>query len=295
MSNITKKSGNTFVIILMIFLAMLLFNSFYIVDQRQYALVSRFGNVVAVRKEPGIKLMLPFIERVFFFDNRLQNINFRADDTNEVITSDQKTMKLESFAKYRVIDPLKFYRAVQNEFAFKIRLASIFESTIREASGKMSFLDILGTGREKLMDQVVDIVSQEMIELGIEIVDARITRVGLPEKARMSVYQRMRTDREKEAAEIRAQGNQEADIVRAQALKEEVMLLAEADKNANIIRGEGDARSAEIIAQASKSDLDFYNYYRSMESYKKIFAEKNTTILLDINRDPMFDHINKGY
>ena len=189
------------------------FNSAYILDQRQYALVLQFGEPVATRLEPGLKFVIPFIQQTKFFDNRVQNISFSSGDSSEVVAADQKTMKMDSFAKYQIVNPQQFYQAVQNERSLKIRMGSVIESTIREVMGSVAFSDILSEKRAEIMERIVSEVDRQMQPFGVNVLDVRITRVSLPEKARNSVYERMKTDREKESKDIRAQGSEEAQII----------------------------------------------------------------------------------
>ncbi|MDZ5761325.1 protease modulator HflC [Lyticum sinuosum] len=296
-NNKLKEGKSQFSKIITIF-AMLLFImaiSSYIVDQRQMVIVTQFGNIISIKKEPGIKFHIPFIQNIIYFDNRIQNINFKASDANELVTSDQKTMRIEAFAKYKLSDPARFYQTVYTESAFKARLSSIFESTIREVIGTFSFADVLGSKREVIMEKISEIITKQVEDFGVQFIDMRITRIGLPEKARMAVYRRMETDRTKEAAEIRAQGKQEGDIIKAQTERDQVIMLAEAQKQANGIRGDGESQAAKIVLEAVEKNGDsgkeFYNYYRILQSYNKIFSNKNDILLIDIKEAPLFDII----
>ena len=274
-------------------ISLFLANSLYIVDQRELALVSEFGRIVSVKNTPGLKILIPFIQKVKFFDKRLQNIMFHSDDSNEVVTSDQKTMKLDAFAKYKITNAVKFYQAAQNEKVFKLRLASILESTIREVVGTATFADVLGKQRLGIMQRISDAVKEQIEPFGVSVADVRITRVGLPEKAKQAVYERMRSARAKEAAEIRAHGVEESQIIRAQTDKDKVMLLANAKKDAEILKGEGDSESARIFADSVGQDSEFYVFYRSLQAYRNSLNASNTTFVLSTD-DKFFAQMNSG-
>ncbi len=273
-----KKILTLFATIFVLFV--LITNSAYILDQRQYALILQFGEPVATTLKPGLNFMIPFIQQRKFFDNRIQNISFSSGDSSEVVASDQKTMRMDAFAKYRIVDPKQFYQAVQNERSLKIRMGSVIESTIREVVGSVSFSDILGDKRTAIMTRIVTEVNRQMQAFGVDILDVRITRVSLPEKARNAVYERMRTDREKEAKDIRARGSEESQIIKANADKEKVTILAEARKQADITKGEGDAEVIKIFAGIYNQDPEFFSFYRSLQAYRTSLGNGDTTLIL---------------
>lgn len=262
--------------------------SIYQVDQRQFALELQFGEVKGVRLEPGLKMKIPFIRQVVFFDNRIQHVGFHSGDINEVLTADQKTLKLDAFAKYRITDVLSFYRAVKDNDTFKRRLNSILESTIREVAGTVEFLDILRSKRGNMMEYIAEHVNKQVDKFGVEIVDVRITTLSLPEQSRRAVYNRMRTDRNKEAAEIRAMGHQESQVIRASTDRERDVTLANARKEASILTGQGDAEAARIFIDAAKKDSAFYSFYKSISAYKKSMNENNTSIILNSDNNKIF-------
>lgn len=263
------------IIPLVVLLTLLL--SVYVVDQRQYALVLQFGEAVSLKKTPGLKMKIPYIQNVVFFDNRIQNLTA---DTKEVIAQDQKTMRVDAFLKYRINDPLKFYQTVKDERNFKKRLDSILESSLRQVLGSVPFKAVLSPERGVLMAQISKIVDAQAKSFGVDVIDVRIMRADLPEESRNAVHNRMRTEREKEAREIRAQGSEEGKKVRASAEKDRKVILANAQKEAEIIKGIGDATAANIFASAYAKDPEFYEFYRSLEAYRATISPETDTMIM---------------
>lgn len=260
---------------------LIVFNSCYILDQRTSSLVIQFGEVKEQEVEPGLKFRVPFLQKVIFFDKRVQDLIFTPDDSsNEVVAADQKTMRLDAFAMYQIIDPRKFYETVLNEQTFRIKMKSMIESVIREVVGSYAFIDVLGSKRIDMMKRITLLVNEQAKYFGVKILDVRIKRLDLPDKTRSAVYDRMRTDREKEARQIRSNGSEEAKIIVAKAERERSVLIAEAQKQSEIIRGEGDAESIRVFASAAKRDPEFFEYYRTLEAYKKSMTGKNTKFVI---------------
>jgi membrane protease subunit HflC len=269
------------IIVLVIFLAA---NSLYVLDQRESAIIIQFGEVKEDQIEPGLKFKLPFIQNVKFFDRRLQNLSFNMSDSKEVVALDQKTMKVDAYAKYKIIDPKKFYESVGNNVKFKARLESIVESGIREVIGRIVFKDILGTKRIEIRQEIINLVNDDVKSFGVNVIDVQLVRVNLPDKAKNAVYERMRTEREKEAKEIRAIGHQDSEIIKATTDKERTIIIAEAKKRAEIIKGQGDAAAIDTYAKAYNKDTDFYEYYKSLEVYKNAFDKDSSLILSSDNK-----------
>lgn len=252
------------------------FGSIYIVNEIESAIILELGKPVRVITEPGIYFKVPVIQNVMLFDKRIKNINIYSTDSNEVVTSDQKTMKIDSYAKYKIHNPLRFFKSVQNEEVFRERLVSILESSAREVIGSISFSDLIGSKRD-LARKTISINSQKQLyQFGVDIIDFRIIRLNLPDIAKNSVYDRMRTDRYKEAMQIRSEGYEEAKIIRANADKDSTILIAEAKSKAEIIKGEGDATANQILIEAAKNDPDFFVFYKSLDSYEKTFMSNNS-------------------
>ncbi|WPX97596.1 Modulator of FtsH protease HflC [Candidatus Fokinia cryptica] len=262
-------------------LVILAFNSIYVLHQTQCALVLQLGKPVKVIKEPGLRVKLPFIQNVIFFDRRIQNITFSSNDANEFVTAEQKTMKADAYCKYRIVEPLRFYESVNNEYVFRERLLAVIESSLRKIIGSVSFNDVLRENRKIVIEKVLLNVKTQMRAFGIEVIDVRLVSVQLPEKALKAVYERMKTDREKEAVEIRSQGAAQAKLVRTTAEKDCELIIAEAERRAQEIMGEGDAEAAKIVAAAAASDKDFYVFYKRIEGYKKALSNKTYFLLSD--------------
>jgi membrane protease subunit HflC len=270
---------------LIVIVAIILFlaaNSIYVVDQRKSAIITQFGKVVNEVLKPGLKIKLPLIQEIKFFDNRIQNITFKMSENSEVVAFDQKTMKVDAYAKYKITNPQSFYEAVQDDNKFRMRLESIIESGIREVIGRVKFIEILGAKRNKIREDIISIVNENIRSFGADIIDIRLIRVNLPDKARNAVYERMITERQKEAKEIRAIGHQESEIIKAKADKEKIILIAQASKESEIIKGKGDAKAIHIYAKAYSQDRDFYEYYKSLDIYKNLF-DKNSSLIISSN------------
>ena len=261
-------------------LLFLVANSIYILDQRQYDIVIQFGDVVREDKEPGLKFKIPFIQNSVFFDNRIQTIVFAAGDDTEVVAADQKTMKLNAFSKYRIAEPVKFFKTVRDENTLRARMLALMESSIREVIGSTKFNDVLGYKRTKVMEDITALVKGQMDKFGIEVFEVRITRIALPEKARDAVYARMRTEREKEANEIRATGSEEAQKIKADAERQRVVMIADAKKQSQTLVGEAEGEAIKIISGAVGTDVEFFDFYRSIEAYKNSFNSGSTKIVI---------------
>lgn len=252
-------------------------NSFYILDQRQTALILQFGDFVREEKEAGLKFKVPFIQDLLFFDHRIQNLSA---DTTEVIASDQKTMRVDAFTKYKIKDALQFYKRAKDEKGFKARLSPILDSSLRQVLGEVEFRALLSYQRSEMMNKITAIVNEQAKDFGVEIVDVRIMRADLPDKSRDAVYDRMKSDREKEAKEIRAQGAEQAQKIIATAEKDKLVILAEARKKSEIMRGEGDAEAIKSFAVAFGRDPEFFDFYRSMQAYRKSIGKDSAKMIL---------------
>lgn len=261
-----------------------LMSSIYILDQRRTALIVQFGEAVDQVTTPGLKFKIPFIQDVLTFDQRIQNLN---SDTTEVIASDQKTLRVNAFTKYRIVDALKFYQSVKNDKNFKLLLSPILDSSLRQVLGNVPFTTLLTTERAMLMKKIKDLVNTAAKDFGIEIVDVRIMRADLPDKSRDAVYDRMKSNREKEAKEIRAEGAEEAQKVMANAEKEKQIILAEANKKSEILRGEGDSESIKMFASSFGRDPEFFEFYRSMQAYNTAFDKQTTRIIMSPDNEFM--------
>lgn len=275
-------------------------NAMFVVDQTNQALVLQFGKPERVEQEPGLKFKLPFIQNVEFYDKRL--LDFEAE-TKEVIASDQKRLRVNAFVRYRITDPLRFKQSVADERTMRSRLNSIVESSLRQALGNVSLATIISEKRSLLMQQIRDLVNAQAQGVkgengteggfGIDIVDVRIKRADLPPANSEGIYKRMQTERTRAANQYRAQGAEDAQKIRSQADKERTILLAEARKKAEILRGEGDGEATRIFAESFGQDPDFFQFYRSMQAYRKSMSAKDTTLVMSPDND-FLRYMEKG-
>ncbi|MCE2992445.1 MAG: protease modulator HflC [Candidatus Jidaibacter sp.] len=252
-------------------------DSFYILDQRRTALVTQFGESVRYVVDPGLKFKIPLIQNILFFDKRIQNL---VADTTEVIASDQKTMRVDAFTKYRIVDGLKFYQTAKDDRGFKTRLAPILDSSLRQVLGSRAFITLLTPERAKIMLQIREIVATQAKDFGVEVVDVRIMRADLPDKSREAVYDRMKSEREKEAKEIRAEGAEAAQKITASAEREKQIILADANKLSQIARGNGDAEAIRLFSTAFNKDPEFFDFYRTLQAYKKVISKDDTKMII---------------
>lgn len=279
-------------LILATLLGFILFDSLYIVNENEQALVVRLGKAVAHRNEPGLKAKLPFIEKITFFDKRLLNIEIRLDP-EEVIALDRKRVIVDAYTKYRIVDPLLLYKTVGDENGLLMAFNPILDAAIREAVGSVTLVDLLSTKREAVMAQIKDIASDRAKRFGIEIADVRIKRTDLPNTNSASIFRRMQTEHEQEAQKTRAEGAEEAQRIRSEADREREVILAEADKQAEIIRGRAEAKATQRYATAFGKDKEFYAFYRSMQAYQKTLKSEDTTAILSPSQ-PFFKYLNQG-
>lgn len=258
--------------------------SAFIVDQTHQALVLRFGNPARVIKEPGLYWRTPFAETVAPFDKRILDLETSEDNEidKEIIVAGDKRLVVDTFARYRIVDPLKFYQAYRSEDIARKRLISILESTMRTVLGKAEYNEIVRDKREALMGEIKTLMNDEMrkSDTGVEVADVRIRHADLPKANTQAIFKRMRSEREREAAEYRAKGSEEAQRIRATADKEVTVLRANANRDSERIRGEGDEERNHIYAEVFSKDPDFFAFYRSMQAYEEALKGSHTRIVL---------------
>jgi modulator of FtsH protease HflC len=257
------------------------YSTFFTVNQTQQALVVRLGNPVRIVTQPGLNLKAPFIDSVIYVDKRILDLESPAQ---EVIASDQKRLVVDAFARYRIQDPLKFYQTV-GEAGANSQLAILLNSALRRVLGEATLVDVVRDMREKLMARVREQLDHEAQSFGIQVVDVRIRRADLPEQNSQAVYQRMQTERQREAAEFRAQGSQKSQEIRAKADRDVTVLLAEANSQAEQVRGQGDGERNRIFAEAYNKDPGFFAFYRSMQAYEKSLQHGDTHLVLKPDTD----------
>jgi membrane protease subunit HflC len=257
-------------------------SAFFTVAQTEQALVLQFGEMRELIKAPGLHLKVPFVQKVLYFDNRVLEVDPPAQ---EVILADQKRVDVDAYARFRIIDPLLFYQTVTNEFGARGRLSAIINSSMRRVLGSTSLASVLSGERERIMADILHEVGDQAKRFGIEIVDVRLRRADLPEQTSQAIYNRMKSERDREAKEARGQGQEQALQIRARADREKVVLLAEAAREAQIVRGEGDANAIKIYAEAFGKDPQFFAFYRSMQAYTNALGSGDTTMVLSPNMD----------
>jgi membrane protease subunit HflC len=263
--------------------------SLFIVHQNEQVLVLEFGKPKRVIDKPGLNWKIPVVETVDYFDKRILDLDTQSQ---EVTASDQKRIVVDAFARYRIVDPLKFYQTVRDERMVRSRLAPIVESSIRRVLGSATFQDVVRDKREDLMRRIAEQVNGEGKEFGLIVVDVRIKRADLPEQNSKNIYDRMRAERQREAAEFRAEGSAAANRIRATADRSATVIKAEATKKGELLRGEGDAERNRIFADAFSKDPDFFAFYRSMQAYETGFKPGDTRMLLSPNSE-FFRYFNE--
>ncbi len=270
-------------------IAFLASSSIYVVDEREKALVLQFGQVKAVKTEPGIAFKIPFIQEVVSYDDRILSL-----DTLplEVTPLDDRRLVVDAFARYRIVDVVQFRQAVGTGgvASAESRLGRIINASLREVLGSVTSNEILSEGRVALMNRIRDIAIAESENLGIEVVDVRIKRADLPDQNLEATFARMRAEREREAADERARGNEAAQKVRAQADRTAVTLVSEAQRDSDIIRGEADGARNAIFAEAFSRDPEFFAFYRSLAAYEESLKGSNTTLVLSPDNE-FFDFL----
>lgn len=270
-----------FLVILVILIgagAAALYSAAFIVRQDQQALVLRFGQPQQpLRSNPGLHWKMPLIDTVEYFDKRILDIE---PETRELIASDQKRLIVNSFARYRIVNPLLVYQRVGGERGINSRLEPIIESALRQILASYTFSDVVRDKREEMMKEIAAQVNQEGKNYGVEIVDVRIKRADLPEQNSKSVFDRMRAERQRESAEFRAEGSAEANRIRATAEREATIIKAEATQKSEQLRGEGDAQRNQIFAEAYGQDPDFFAFYRSMQAYEAGLKQDGTRLVI---------------
>ena len=256
--------------------------SVFTVQENQQVLVMRFGNPKDQIAEPGLHFKLSILDQTRVFEKRILNVDPPAE---EVLLADQKRLLVDSFARYKIVDILKFFQTLNTESGAQTRLYTIINSAVRSAMGKATLQDILSNKRDALMEDIQQTVNAEAKRFGIEVVDVRIVRADLPEQVTQATFDRMRSERSREAQEARAEGEQLSLEIKSKADKERTILMAEAQRESETLRGEGDKAAIEIYGKAYSQDPKFYAFYRSLEAYKKSLANGETTLLLSPDSD----------
>ena len=271
-----------FIIPVVILIAATIYFSVFIVKEVNQAIVLQFGDPKRIIMKPGINFKIPFIQNVVFLDKRILNLDTPPE---EVIASDQKRLIVDAFARFQIVDPLKFYISVGNERVARSRLSTIINSRIRSVLGTQRLQTLLSADRTNQMSLIQEGVNKEADNFGITIVDVRIKRADLPQANSEAIYKRMQTEREREAKEFRAKGAEMAITITSTADKEVTVILAEAEKQSQIMKGEGDGQRNKIFADAFGKDPQFFSFYRAMQSYEKALIGGDTSLILSPDSD----------
>ena len=266
-----------FILPIIIIIAAAAFFSIFIVKEVNQAIVLQFGDPKKIITKPGLNFKLPFIQNVVFLDKRILNLDTPPE---EVIASDQKRLIVDAFARFQIVDPLKFYISVGNERVARSRLSTIINSRIRNVLGQQELQTLLSKDRTKQMTLIQEGVNNEAENFGIKIVDVRIKRADLPQANSEAIYRRMQTEREREAKEFRARGAEMAVTITSTADKEVTVILADAQKKSEIMKGEGDGQRNRIFADAFGKDPEFFGFYRAMQAYEKALIGGETSLIL---------------
>ncbi len=253
-------------------------NSVFTVNQTEQALVLRFGQAINIVRDPGLYFKLPFVDSVVRIDKRILALDL---PEQEVSVSDQKRLRVDAFARYRVVDPLKFYQTLGSVERANEQLATFMNSGLRRVLGESTFQNVVRDQRSQLMTRIRDQVNTQAGGLGIQVVDVRIRRADLPDANSQAIYTRMQTERQREAAEIRAEGAEAAQRIRAKADRDVVVVVAEANREAERLRGEGDGQRNAIFAEAYGQDQGFFSFYRSMQAYETSLGNTDTRLVLN--------------
>ncbi len=284
------KLGVNFVAAIVIALLAVLGSSIFTVDQRQHAIVFQLGEVRDVISKPGLYFKWPMIQNVRYFDKRILTLD--TSEPERYITSEKKNVLVDSFVKWRIVDPRLYYVSVAgDEERAKTRLFQTVNAGLREEFGKRTVHDVVSGERNKIMEEMREKADLDARKIGVQIIDVRVKRVDLPTEVSVSFYRRMEAERKRVANELRSEGAAEAEKIRAGADKQREVIIAEAYRDAQRTKGEGDAKAAATYAQAFNQNPEFFAFYRSLEAYRNSFQSKNDILVLEPNAD-FFKYMN---
>lgn len=257
-------------------------SAMFTVEQTQQAMVMQFGNPQRQVAEPGLHFKIPFIQDVVVFDRRILDLD---PPPGQVILSDQKRINVDAFARYRITNVLRFFQALRTEAQFRDQVGRILNSSVRNSMARNSLGDLLSAKREAIMAEIQQRLADETKDYGIEILDVRVVRTDLPPEISQNVYNRMRSERVKEANQLRADGDKAKLVITSRADRDKVVLIAEAQRKSQILRGEGDAQRNLILGEAYSQDPEFFAFYRSMTAYRSSLASGDTNLVLSPDSD----------
>ncbi len=274
--------------VLVILLGIVVSSAAFTVHQTTQAIVLQFGNIKQIYRDPGLHWKLPFIQNVLYYDKRMLNLD---PPVESIILSDQKRILVDAFARYRIEDPELFFQRVGTEAGVRQRLGPIVNASLRGVLGKATLASVLSEERDRIMREIQVSVNREAGRFGIELIDVRIGRADFPDQISEAVYGRMKSERDREAAEFRAQGFEQSERIRAGADREATVILAEAKREAEIARGAGEATRTRVLNDAFGQDPDFFSFYRSMQAYEAALSGESTFMVLSPDSE-FFDHFS---
>jgi membrane protease subunit HflC len=264
------------VVVALVLLSLSLFS----VDQRESAVISRLGEIVSVKDQPGLYFKLPLVDRVRVFDTRILTID--TDDPDLFLTSEKKNVLVDSFVKWRIVDVKQYYVSVQgDEERARIRLMQTVNDSLRAEFGKRTIHDVVSGERDQIMDIMREKADADARKIGVQVMDVRLKRVDLPQEVSESVYGRMQAERQRVAKQLRSLGTEESEKIRADADKQREVIIAEAYRDAQRIKGEGDGKASAIYAKAFQDGPEFFAFYRSLEAYRQSFKNKGDVLVLE--------------
>ncbi len=274
--------------VLVIVLGVVVSSAAFTVHQTSQAIVMQFGNIKQTYRDPGLHWKLPFIQSVLYYDKRVLNLD---PPVESIILSDQKRILVDAFARYRIKDPQLFFQRVRTEDGVRQRLGPIVNASLRGVLGNATLASVLSEERDRIMQEIQTSVNREAGRFGIELVDVRIGRADFPDQISQAVYGRMKSERDREAAEFRAQGFEQSQRIKAGADREATVILAEAKREAEIARGSGEATRTRVLNDAFGQDPDFFSFYRSMQAYEAALTSESTFMVLSPDSE-FFDHFS---
>jgi len=273
-----KFSARNIIVVLVLFIVFLTFTgAFFIVNETKQAIVLQFGEARQVISKPGLQFKIPFIQDAVFLDSRMLNLDPQPE---EMILSDQKRIIVDSFARYRIVNPLKFFQTVRNEATFSDRFGRIINAAVRGVIAQYPLSALLSEERTVIMSSIQSQVKNNEISYGVEIIDIRIGRTDLTEQVSNNVYQRMRSERDKEANLLRAEGEELSKEIKASANRQQTVIIAEAERTSSILRGEGDALKNRILGDAYGLDQKFFDFLRTMQACKDTFGDTEMAMVI---------------
>lgn len=268
----------------------LLYMSFYTIYPTEQAILLQWGGPRAVETEPGLHVKIPWVQTVAFIDKRLLNVDVQAE---EIATQDRKELSIDAFARWRIVDPIRFNEIAKTKDSAVQHLTAILDAKLRRVLGSASLADVVSTKQDQLMREVRAAMNAETKDFGIVVVDVRVKHANLPQESEDAVFARMQQERKREAAKIEAEGTEVADTIRARADREVTVIKAEATAQADILKGEGDAEKTRILGEAFSQDPDFFTFYRSLQAYETALPASDTTAVLSLDSE-FFRYFQQG-